>query len=152
MKFCYNTTSSNPPSIPKRPAPPQSTLPEPVKKENGSPVQPMTSENDDEISISRSTYGSKNIPPPPPVTTLEYQEHDLDRRPTLTLQDELNIKKGLKNNGLKQAEERSNEFVSADTKHNSDSVLDALQKALDVIQAANISANYSSDGEENWSD
>ena len=128
------------------------SLPQPANVENGKPVKAITEQGESEISLSKSTYGSKNIPPPPPPPTGEYEECDLNRRPTLTLQDELNFKKGLKNNGLKQAEEHQKNFVSTGSKDNSDSVIDALQKALNVIQAANISGNYSSDGEEEWSD
>ena len=82
------------------------------------------------------------------TTTKNYSSHRVCRKTKYKKNADL----ALKNNGLKQADKRKNEFVSPSSMDNSDSVIDALQKALNVIQAANISGNYSSDGEEEWSD
>ena len=88
------------------------------------------------------------MPPPPPQLNLS--GNNLDRRPTLTIQDELNLKKRMTNQGLKRTNTIANSSDLGNKGRNT--VLDALQGALTKIKAANEDHGNFSDEDDEWSD
>ena len=129
------------------------TIPEDNDDYNGDD-EPSQSLNTDQLenadTMSNGTYGSSNLPMPPPAPQLNLSSNSLDRRPTLTIQDELNLKKRMENQGLKRTNTIAN---GSDLGHNGrNTVLDALQGALTKIKAANEDHGNFSDEDDEWSD
>ena len=102
------------------------------------------------VIFSNGTYGSSNLPMPPPPPQLNLSGNNLDRRPTLTIQDELNLKKRMTNQGLKRTNTIANSSDLGNKGRNT--VLDALQGALTKIKAANEDHGNFSDEDDEWSD
>ena len=109
-----------------------------------------TDQGENAVILSNGTYGSSNLPMPPPPPELKLTRNNLDRRPTLTIQDELNLKRRMENQGLKRTNTIAN---GSDLDHNGrNTVLDALQGALTKIKAANEDHGNLSDEDDEWSD
>ena len=109
-----------------------------------------TDQVENAVTLSNGTYGSSDLPMPPPPPQLILTRDNLDRRPTLTIQDELNLKKRMENQGLKRTNTIAN---GSDLGHNGrNTVLDALQGALTKIKAANEDHGNFSDEDDEWSD